>query len=384
MPWKDTRPSALPPAAERFKQPLDHQVLARLHDAHCHPSDDDAFEADVLRGLKTGKLCAMSSSLDNQETTAQVYAASPSTVIPFFGLHPWFCHPISFSPPDSLPSKEAHYASLFPSFSNSSSPNPELAILLPHLPDPVSIKTFLASLESHLLAHPSSHVGEIGLDRAFRLPNPPHIAADKSNPKHSQLATPLAHQIRVVEAQVDLAIRLGRNVSFHSVRAPQETVELLKRFKAEKEGWGKLHVCLHSFGGSAESAKQIQKAHPNAFFSFATIISGRSPHFHSLLRAISPSRLLLESDYSHTAEIDHQIWEVFEEVQAARDWTAEETVKRLEENWEEYMKPMEERPEVKKTNREKKRERKRVDMYVSEDEAEEKREEGDAAPAEAT
>jgi Tat protein secretion system quality control protein TatD with DNase activity len=58
---------------------------------------------------------------------------------------------------------------------------------------------------------------------------------------------------------VDVAIRLGRNISFHSVRAPQETVETLKRFKKEKEGWEKIHICLHSFGGSAESAVQIQK-----------------------------------------------------------------------------------------------------------------------------
>ncbi|GAA5884637.1 hypothetical protein JCM6882_005329 [Rhodosporidiobolus microsporus] len=370
MPWKDTRPSARDPDAPRFKHPPDPALLARLTDAHCHPTDDEAFDAEVLRGLNTGTLCAMSSSLSNQETTKEVHSASPSTVVPFFGVHPWFCHPLSFSPPDALPSKEAHYAALFPSPSHSSQPHEQLASVLPTFPDPVSIETFLSSLEANLVEFPSSHVGEIGLDRAFRIPNPPHIAADKSNPKNTELATPLAHQIKVLEAQVDVAIRLGRSVSFHSVRAPQETVDVLKRFKAEKEGWGTIHVCLHSFGGSAESAKQIQKAHPNVFFSFATIISGRSPHFHNLLRAIEPDRLLAESDFSDTAEIDNQIWDLLEELDLALSWSPSDSVACLERNWQRFIAPPSERPPVPLTNRQRKRERKRVDMYVSESEGE--------------
>jgi len=39
-----------------------------------------------------------------------------------------------------------------------------------------------------------------------------------------------------------------------------DTVELLKRFKKEKEGFEGIYICLHSFGGSAEAAKQIQKS----------------------------------------------------------------------------------------------------------------------------
>ncbi|BGP14613.1 hypothetical protein JCM10213_002219 [Rhodosporidiobolus nylandii] len=370
MPWNDTRPSSRDPNTPRFKSTLDPALLARLHDAHCHPSDDAAFNVEVLKGLKTGKLCAMSSRLPNQDKTKEVYAASPDTVVPFFGLHPWYCHPITFAPPDALLSKEAHYASLFADPADASKPHPQLSLVLPLFPDPVPISTFLSSLEASLLARPSSHVGEIGLDRAFRIPNPPEISADKRNPKNTDLATPLAHQIKVLEAQVDLAIRLGRSVSFHSVRAPQETVDVLKRFKEEKEGWGSIHVCLHSFGGRPESAKQIQKTHHNVFFSFATIISGRSPHFHKLLQAIEPSRLLIESDFSDTAEIDNQIWECLEEIQEARGWSADEAVSQLEANWRRFMAPPEERPPPKKSSREKKRERKRVDLYLSEEEDE--------------
>ncbi|GAA5836136.1 hypothetical protein JCM9279_002206 [Rhodotorula babjevae] len=368
MPWNDTRPWIKDPAT-RFRSPPDPAILARLADAHCHPVDDDAFAPKELRGLSTGTICAMSSSLSNQERNKAVYTASPTAVVPFFGLHPWFSHPISFSPPSALPPKVEHYSRLFTDPADADAPHPSLDALLPYLPDPVSFDTFLSDLEHNLVSHPSSHVGEIGLDRAFRIPNPPHIVADKSNPKNSDLATPLAHQLRVVEAQVDLAIRLGRNISLHSVRAPKETVDMLQGFKDSKgDGWRRLHVCLHSFGGSPESAKQIQKAHPNTFFSFATIISGRSPHFHSLIRAIEPDRLLVESDYSHTREIDNQLWDVFEEVQLARGWSADEAVERLEDNFRRFVRPLDERPPPKKSNREKKAERRREDMYVSEDE----------------
>ncbi|GAA5951016.1 hypothetical protein JCM8115_005032 [Rhodotorula mucilaginosa] len=370
MPWNDTRPWLKDPAT-RFKTgPPDPAVLARLHDAHCHPSDDDSCTAELLRTVKTGHLCAMSSSLHNQATTESVYASRSESVTPFFGLHPWFCHAISFEPPDRLPTKEAHYTSLFPSPDDPTAPHPSLALVLPTFPAPISIETFLAELSDRLEKYPHSQVGEIGLDKAFKIPNPPEIAADKRNPKHTDLATPIAHQIRMVEAQVDVAIRLGRNISLHSVRTPQETVDMLRRFKEEKgEGWSRLHVCLHSFGGSAESAKQIQKAHPNAFFSFATIISGRSPQFHTLLRAIEPHRLLVESDFSDTSEIDNQIWEVFEEIQAALDWTAEQALTTLESNFRRFVTPIEERPPPKKTSRQRRAEQKRVDLYVSDEEA---------------
>jgi Tat protein secretion system quality control protein TatD with DNase activity len=127
----------------------------------------------------------MSSGLQNQEKTKDVYRCSPDTVVPFFGLHPWFSHPITFAPLDALSSKQDHYSSLFPDPSDPSAPYPQLAAVLPDFPDPVPISTFLSTLEQNLLDFPSSHVGEIGLDKAFKIPQPLHISSDKSNPKHT-------------------------------------------------------------------------------------------------------------------------------------------------------------------------------------------------------
>lgn len=193
------------------------------------------------------------------------------------GLHPWFSHSISFSPPSSLPSKEAHYTSLFPTSSsssastNSSRDSPPLSIsyLVPHLPPVISIETFLVQLEKDLSSYPNSFVGEIGLDKSFKLPHPTslletHPPTTTTSPplsKNSQFQTPIQHQLKLVELQIDLAIKLQKNVSFHSVKSSSETLEFLNDCKKNKPGFSReVYVCLHSFGGSSETCKQIQKS----------------------------------------------------------------------------------------------------------------------------
>lgn len=136
------------------------------------------------------------------------------------------------------------------------------------MPEPVLLSDVLSSIESRLLADPDALVGEIGLDKAFRIPNPETV-----HPRNSSLQTPISHQLAVVEAQLALAVRLNRHVSFHSVRAARETVQLLERFRRrhgstnegqptqrrEVNGFGRIHICLHSFGGSPETAIQLQR-----------------------------------------------------------------------------------------------------------------------------
>lgn len=104
--WKDTRPSAQDPET-RFESPPDPLILRQLHDAHCHPGDDQQFEPGTFQSLDTGKFvslfhssqvsvtsfnlcplstqCVMSSSLSNQERTKHVYKARPNDTIPCFG-----------------------------------------------------------------------------------------------------------------------------------------------------------------------------------------------------------------------------------------------------------------------------------------------------------
>lgn len=95
---------------------------------------------------------------------------------------------------------------------------------MPTLPEPISIQDFLDEMEQNLIQDPLSHVGEIGLDYAFRLRNPPSsssITAKRVN-TYSDYKVRLDHQVAVVEAQLRLAMRLKRSASFHTVHASNE------------------------------------------------------------------------------------------------------------------------------------------------------------------
>lgn len=81
------------------------------------------------------------------------------------------------------------------------------------------------------------------------------------------------HQIAIAKAQIDLAIKLRKKVSFHSVRSSKETLDLLASYKLSSQGLGgngfeKIHFCLHSFGGSAESARDVQRGMYLSLISF--------------------------------------------------------------------------------------------------------------------
>ncbi|SCZ96702.1 BZ3500_MvSof-1268-A1-R1_C083g00451 [Microbotryum saponariae] len=312
------------------------ELLQRLTDAHCHPVDDSAGldrALTAIEQLHTARLvrssaepwsskdfnlilipsspqCAQSSTLENQSCTRSLAVAHPDRVIPFFGLHPWFVHSISLASPSSLPTKQEHYMTLFPELGTDPSLQPVVDSLLP----PTSLETYLTTLEQNLVHYPHSHVGEIGLDRAFRLPLPTHL------------------------------------------QPPEAKVLPVQNFKhLSSINWRSIHACLHSFGGSPETIRQLQKVHHNLFFSFAAVISGRSPRFSEMLRAVDDARLLVESDFSDTSKIDEQISEVVEAICTARSWTREYCVAQLEKNWLSFL---EVEPEGSRPKRKSKKERK--------------------------
>lgn len=325
---------------QKFTQrPPNGKVLARLTDAHCHPADDVSFEAasDAISQSKLKHIvsmyralleetssrmrcatqstqaltyrpaillavtqCAMSSNLANQHLTRRLSEAHPDRVIPFFGkdgspkriaaehrytgVHPWFIHPIGGQVGSSRPDKERHYERLFPPpASDSPSRENQLPDLLPSLPGPVSLDDWISNLDHLFSSNKSAMLGEIGFDKAFRIPNPtppppppppPTVpdAGDNDNgttvsvstcrqTKNSDLQTPVSHQTALVRAQLKLAVDGHlRHVSFHCVRAVGETVALLEWCRASLDNFDRVHVCLHSFGGSPESVKQIQKS----------------------------------------------------------------------------------------------------------------------------
>jgi len=111
-------------------------------------------------------------------------------------------------------------------------------------------------------------LGEVGLDRSFRLPalgsgtldpgkeglvdDDPRRwdllrtreahqdeTEDKPSSKFSKLSTPLlTHQLPILQAQLSVAVKLKRNISLHSVKAQEHTLHLLDSMAAQHgEEW---------------------------------------------------------------------------------------------------------------------------------------------------
>lgn len=127
--------------------------------------------------------------------------------------------------------------------------------LLPLLPDPRPLEDVLTELRENLELFPDAMLGEVGLDRLFRVPYNYHAAPRDLTP----FTVPLEHQLSILEAQLDLAVELQRNVSIHSVKAQAATVDLLlKLSKKHGKAWNKISIDMHSCGLSPETWRQLE------------------------------------------------------------------------------------------------------------------------------
>lgn len=273
------------------------------------------------------------------------------------GYHPWFSHWISIIPGAT---REEHYRRLF---SPSGKHQEMFERMLLRLPDPIPLADILAELRRNLSSFSQAMLGEVGLDRAARVP----IEYATTPRELTHFVIPLEHQLAVLEAQIDLAVELRRNISIHSVKSHQATVDLLSRMQ-QKYGpeWKRVSIDLHSCGLSVETWKAIevldlhciapystashctQKRHLNVYMSLSTVINGRSSNHRALIEACSSRRILVESDYHAIEQCAERTWEMVLTVANIKGWVVETTwkkdsraedwgaVRRLRRNWQEF------------------------------------------------
>lgn len=191
-------------------------------------------------GVKGRDAVALASSSTRSDGNGN---ASPQKVIPSFGWHPWFSHQLyddmllgkaeaTFDPTaqDVQAQKRRHYNAVL-------SPSPESKDdegFIDELPDPQALSGLIEQTRTYLEAHPYALVGEIGLDKAFRLPSHGPAVDDEMTPgrRNGQRLSPyrvnMDHQRRIFVAQLNLAGELGRPVSVHGVQAPGILFDTLK------------------------------------------------------------------------------------------------------------------------------------------------------------
>ncbi|KAL2177175.1 uncharacterized protein P884DRAFT_244166 [Thermothelomyces heterothallicus CBS 202.75] len=391
-------------------------------DAHCHPTDTMSSIARV-QGMRARALTIMATRSQDQDLVASVatksgirdrsaFASVPDTqhapekIVPAFGWHPWFSYQLyddteggggssgssttTDDPASTSPAayKAKHYSAVL-------TPQPD-DTFIDSLPDPVPLSTFLASTRRRILeAGGPALIGEVGLDKAFRLPWPWNHSATAAeggqltpggregrtlSPHHVRMA----HQVAVLKAQLRLAGELGVAVSVHGVQAhgvlfdalaslwkghekevvsrrkqklvaegaedfsSSEEEEEEEEEKKKKGGYKAVpfppRVCLHSFSGSPQMVHQyLNPAIPvRVFFSFSTVINlstaGGESKFPDVVRACPDDRVLVESDL-HCAgeEMDRVLEDICRRVCEIKGWTLEEGLARIRKNYEQFV-----------------------------------------------
>ncbi|KAJ9118644.1 hypothetical protein QFC22_003864 [Naganishia vaughanmartiniae] len=254
-------------------------VLKLLTDSHCHPTDLP-FSTAQVKNVGLGGLAAMATRVHDQqlvESFGETYGSGKdkvddedenTQVVACFGYHPWFSHLLSLDTSKDPLDKQQHYESIFIPSSLSPSKKDEYHQILSRIihlfPEPVRLGPLLVDMGQRIRRTlgrgQKVMVGEIGLDRSFRIPYPPNstdsegtahtttttvedaenaiaatapekelaekqdnpAAAAKTKTKTKTLTpftTSTAHQLRVLELQFQVALDCGVNVSLHSVKA---------------------------------------------------------------------------------------------------------------------------------------------------------------------
>ncbi|KAF6156804.1 hypothetical protein GIB67_033273 [Kingdonia uniflora] len=219
-----------------------------LFDCHCHLQDprirhvypqliQTALDSGVLRFGVNG----VSEGLQKDwEVVKQMSEEYPNSVIPCFGLHPWYV--------------------------GEKTPN------------------WFNTLRGYFDSTPSAAVGEIGLDKG-------------SHGKEIDFA----QQVLVFQQQLQLAKDLHRPASIHCVRAFADLLQIMQYVILSYHYYYPFQwpfpagVILHSYLGSAEMVPGFAKL--GAYFSFSGFLMSMKPQkAKKMLKSIPTERILLESD----------------------------------------------------------------------------------------
>ncbi|KAK9247014.1 hypothetical protein V1506DRAFT_533281 [Lipomyces tetrasporus] len=352
-----------------------------IYDAHCHPTDNYKRLADALDTINISKLTIMATRLDDQVKVHEAAVEYPNRIVPSFGYHPWFTHLlyISPSPPEN---KYVHYRMvLFPE-----PPNDFVDLL----PDPVSLASFIEILSKNLETHKHALVGEIGIDRSFRLPKSGKLISfeesevddglgsssdeQDDNSTDAKKLSPYRvnhnHQTEILLAQLRVAAKFRRPVSLHGVQAHGVLYQIFssiwagysipsrrqQRKQKEEQEFVKLdmedavdsapppfpeRICLHSYSGPPDQIKlwTNRKVPATIYFSFSIVINSRyGEKFKQVLRAVPDDRLLVESDFHMAGKtMQSLLAAVVKFVCEVKGWEIEEGVRTLGKNWKRFV-----------------------------------------------
>ena len=365
-----------------------------IYDAHCHPTDIMASINDISN-MKAKALTVMATRSQDQHlvsdaadrypigTQVDLEEAPSKHVVPSFGWHPWFSHQmVDDRNSDQMKDPREHYKAVL-------TPVPDDEDFLQSLPETLSLSLYLKDTEERLRKFPLALVGEVGLDRSFRLPYGGFIPAGDTAAKTggskeeytpgsregrplSPFRVSLEHQKAILRAQFELAGKMRRAVSVHSVQTHGVVFDLLqsmwkgyekpsKREKKRRQSVSHAHaaengvdltahiinsplpfpprICMHSYSGPPEALSQFlgHTVPAEIYFSFSILINFSTPaaaKAESVVKAVPDDRILVESDLHCAGErMDGLLSDIVYKICEVKHWTPEDGAKQLKANW---------------------------------------------------
>ncbi|KAM5342188.1 hypothetical protein ACJ41O_015219 [Fusarium nematophilum] len=381
---------AAPDAPRPFQDPFPWHL--GVFDAHNHVAER-MLSVTHLPTMKARSIAIMATRTQDQPLVTAIAAShgvkSPdcfsrntTTVIAGYGRHPWFSHELydysalepTYIPSDDIEAaKERHYKAIL-------TPCPEDPAFWNDLPAPIALSTFIAEIKERLQADRHAMVGEIGLDKAFRLPmhwpvgakatrDPARTPGGRQRRPLSPFHIQMSHQKAVFMAHLKLAGELGRAASVHGVQAHGLLYDaLMSSWKGhelkgrrsnkkqpdekpasveDREQHGKPfppRICLHSFSGKSDAVKQYLKPSIPAkiFFSFSKTnnLSSEAARAKTedAVRAVPDNRVLVESDLHSAGDgMDSELEEMYRAICEMKGWRLEEGVGRIASNYQEFV-----------------------------------------------
>lgn len=311
--------------------------------------------------------------------------------MPAFGWHPWFSHQMfnedEYEGATTLTPKQKirHYQDVL-------TPKSDDKDFLLSLPDPRPFGEFMAQMKGYLQEFPLALVGEVGLDKSFRIPEdwlPQHLEernhaltpGGREGRRLSPYRVSMEHQRKVLIAQIRLAGEMQRATSVHGVQAHgvvhntlaetwkgHERKPMSKKEKKKADAIKKAHaepedaepeidhapggpkpyaprVCLHSYSGPADTVKLYTASTVpcEVFFSFSTSINswvedGKEGKVEAAVKAVPDDRVLVESDL-HTAgdRMDQYLEEIVRKICTVKGWDLEAGTRQLAANWRHFI-----------------------------------------------
>jgi Tat protein secretion system quality control protein TatD with DNase activity len=155
--------------------------------------------------------------------------------------------------------------------------------VLGNQPEPRLFNDILSEVRKNLLDFPNALVGEIGLDRAVRIP----YDYDATPRILTRFTIPFEHQLKIFEAQLELAVEMRRNVSMHCVKAHDATTQVFERMaKRFGDKFWDVSVDLHSCGVSPQVWRDIEVRRQRKVDLYASLTDPRTCATEKVLQCV--------------------------------------------------------------------------------------------------